>query len=296
MIDGDILIYRAGFASQRTTYQYTHKSGRITEFKNITEFKSYQKKLGLKKEDGSLERIIAADPLNFAIHSLKLLYQSICKKFPDHEPMLFVGSVNKEDRSFRYEKAKLIPYKAGRPDKPLYFNELHAALVKMGGILSTNNLETDDMVVLEACRLPRQSYVIASIDKDLKQCPGTHYNFITGELVDISPQGYVELSEDRKKIKGGGRLWFWAQMLLGDSADNIPGIPGYGPVRVYNLLEPFQNTCYNELKVQQIVVEAYKNHYNEEWKQRFLEMADLLWMIQEEGVIGSMTVNVGEII
>lgn len=77
--------------------------------------------------------------------------------------------------------------------------------------------------------------IIASKDKDLRMVPGWHVNWDTGELVFVDPAvpfGWVELVERKsalgqvtKQLNGYGQKWFWAQMLIGDGADNIAGLP-----------------------------------------------------------------------
>ncbi|QIG68302.1 putative 5'-3' exonuclease protein [Rhizobium phage RHph_Y1_20] len=77
--------------------------------------------------------------------------------------------------------------------------------------------------------------IIASKDKDLRMVPGWHMVWDTGELVFVDPAqpfGWVELVERTsasgqvtKQLKGYGHKWFWAQMLIGDQADNVQGLP-----------------------------------------------------------------------
>jgi hypothetical protein len=72
--------------------------------------------------------------------------------------------------------------------------------------------------------------VICSADKDLKMCSGYHLNQLSGELVYVDGYGEIYLTEGKKKeIKGYGTSFFWAQLLMGDTADNIPGLPALGP-------------------------------------------------------------------
>lgn len=77
--------------------------------------------------------------------------------------------------------------------------------------------------------------IIASKDKDLRMVPGWHMVWDTGDLVFVDPAtpfGWVNLVEKKsalgavtKKLHGYGHKWFWAQMLIGDGADNIQGLP-----------------------------------------------------------------------
>ena len=87
--------------------------------------------------------------------------------------------------------------------------------------------------------------IIASKDKDLCMVPGLHLDWDTGLITNCSdPFGSVSLVErvsssgtKTKKLKGYGQKFFWAQMLIGDTADNIQGLPAV-PGRVMNILKP----------------------------------------------------------
>ena len=64
--------------------------------------------------------------------------------------------------------------------------------------------------------------IICSIDKDLKQIPGHHYNFVKLEHSEVS---YAE-----------GLRYFYTQLLTGDSSDNVKGVWKVGPVKAANIL------------------------------------------------------------
>ena len=66
-------------------------------------------------------------------------------------------------------------------------------------------------------------YVLASIDKDLKQIPGIHYNWQKELVTDVNL-----LEAD---------YWFYFQVLTGDSADGYAGCPGIGVKRARIVLE-----------------------------------------------------------
>jgi hypothetical protein len=63
---------------------------------------------------------------------------------------------------------------------------------------------------------------ICSIDKDLLQVPGRHYNWVKGEFYE---QTYLS-----------GLRCFYEQCLKGDRTDDIPGIAGIGEVKAKRAL------------------------------------------------------------
>ncbi len=77
--------------------------------------------------------------------------------------------------------------------------------------------------------------VMWSMDKDLDMVGGLHLNDETAELVS-HPWGFGECWIDREttstKVKGRGTSFFWHQMLMGDYADNIPGLGQLTPEMV----------------------------------------------------------------
>jgi DNA polymerase-1 len=83
-------------------------------------------------------------------------------------------------------------------------------------------LEADDVMGVMATKWPKR-YVIATIDKDLLQIPGRHYNWMHKRKCVVSE------SE-------GDRL-FYKQCLTGDRVDNYFGVPGIGPAKADKILD-----------------------------------------------------------
>lgn len=93
--------------------------------------------------------------------------------------------------------------------------------------------------------------VLGSIDKDLKMCPGKYYNPDAGlGIEEIYPLGHLHLDIKEypmtgkiksKDLKFNGLKGFYAQILLGDSADNIPGVFQCGDVATYEILKDCKN-------------------------------------------------------
>jgi len=119
--------------------------------------------------------------------------------------------------------------------------------------------------------------VTATKDKDMRMLPGIHMDWDTGHLVTIEP-GCYEYVDDRTGLLYGHK-WFWQQMLQGDTADNIPGLPRLdgkpvGPKRAEKLLAP----CLGNDSAYIYVSTSYQLEYADEWADRFVEQAVLLWM------------------
>ncbi len=85
--------------------------------------------------------------------------------------------------------------------------------------LITDDLEADDIV---ACLQDMDNTYIVSKDKDLKQVPGYHYNWMTNTIELIKPdKALYHLAK---------------QLLMGDTTDNIKLIPGLGEVGADKIL------------------------------------------------------------
>lgn len=113
-------------------------------------------------------------------------------------------------------------YKANRTaPKPRHYELLKEYMVKEWEARIAHNQEADDALGIGQDKVNKQT-IICSIDKDLKQVPGLHYNFVKDEFDDINEaEGYRN---------------FYKQVLTGDSTDNIKGCPKIGPVKAEQAL------------------------------------------------------------
>lgn len=87
--------------------------------------------------------------------------------------------------------------------------------------------EADDGMA-QAAYTDRRNAIICSADKDLRMVPGLHLDMSTGEIVNVD-DGFGKLaiddSKSSKKLVGYGPAFFFAQCIMGDTADNIRGLP-----------------------------------------------------------------------
>ncbi len=114
--------------------------------------------------------------------------------------------------------------KALEPDMKEALTYGHNYMIEKWNAVQADGMEADDLVSIWAyeARENEDAYVVVGIDKDLKQIPGNHYNFVKKEHVFIDDdEAYMLLM---------------IQALTGDTSDNIPGIKGVGPVKAKKLL------------------------------------------------------------
>lgn len=106
------------------------------------------------------------------------------------------------------------------------------------------DIEADDAMMEDAYSL-KDNGVTNSADKDLRMTPYPYYEETTGIVMPGEPVGKLWITPKGKRL-GQGPLFFWAQMLMGDTADNIKGIEKLngklcGAVAAYNALHDCTN-------------------------------------------------------
>jgi hypothetical protein len=162
--------------------------------------------------------------------------------------------------NFRLDVAKTAVYKGNRTaPKPQHLAALRRHMVKEWGAVVVDGQEADDAIAIEATEL-KDTCIIASVDKDLDQIEGWHYNF-------VNKKGYHITAEQ-------GLYSFYRQILTGDSADNIIGLRGIGNITADKMMKE----AVSEQDMYKICVDAYEGD-----EERVLENARLLWLRRYEG-------------
>ncbi len=113
-------------------------------------------------------------------------------------------------------------YKANRGEKPPMLPACIQALEEQFTCLRMPDLEADDALGILATGKYKGRSVIVSIDKDLLQIPGGHYN--------PTKQIHTTVSEDE------GFYLLCQQWLSGDTVDNFKGVPRVGEKTAQKLL------------------------------------------------------------
>lgn len=175
----------------------------------------------------------------------------------DLEASDFKIYLTSQDRSnFRFEVDP--QYKANRvAPKPRHYLALRTYMIEQLGAVVVEGEEADDALGKEQIN----DSIICTIDKDLDQIPGWHYNFVKKTKYNISP---LEAQ----------RHFYW-QMLVGDKAvDNVEGCPGIGESKATRLLDG----CQDEIEMCEVVVNKYLNAYGERSIEKLLLAGKLLWI------------------
>tara|TARA_Y100000034_G_scaffold50589_1_gene62301 strand:+ start:66 stop:809 length:744 start_codon:yes stop_codon:yes gene_type:complete len=141
-----------------------------------------------------------------------------------------------------FRKDVLPTYKDNRKQKrkPLILKALREYLVKEWNAIILPNLEADDVMGIVATK-PRKNekIILCSIDKDLRQVPGTLYD------------GETMVKRSNKECN----WWHLVQTLTGDAVDGFSGCPTVGIVTAQKILD---NKRMTTRKMWNLVVKAYE--------------------------------------
>ena len=235
LVDGDIVVYRAGFAVDQTLYEvYVDEESATPDFSSV-----YMKDVKKWLEENNvsnytLSRSPAQGSVAAALAGARDILYGMYEKFkPDEMRVFLTGEGN-----FREDIATYKKYKGNRDTarRPLFYHEIKEYLVKHHDAEIVDGMEADDALGIYAMQ-DLQNSVICSIDKDLMQIPATHYNWVKDDLKAVS---YTEAAHT-----------FYKQCLTGDRSDNIYGIHRVGDKTAEKLLGN------DPLKYWDNIVEAY---------------------------------------
>lgn len=255
IIDLDSLLYKAGFSVETKTRHVFLDGTEIANFKYIKDLNEFLKEEGLKKDSVKIEEVHEYEPAESAIKLLDILISDIQSNFPEYSTTMYLGGKD----NFRYEIKS--DYKANRANmpRPVHLSALTEHAVLRNAIIP-QGYEADDAVCIHAWKCIRSNtpYIIAGIDKDLRQIPGTHYDYGKGELVEVD-------------------TWtadfnFYTQLLTGDTSDNIPGIKGIGPKKAAAILE----ACDTEIEMFDACESTWDN------REDMLISAQLLYLLRDK--------------
>jgi len=266
IIDGDPMVYRSGFAAQSAVYEivYENEAG-IGEFKfdrtdghtalaNFKEWKTANADCVILQET----KTVRAEPVSHALQLVKRAIVDIEGEIYDK----FKGEINTQvilsgPGNYRESIATIRPYKGNRDPShiPVHYNSIRQYMIDQYCAQVIHGREADDEVSIRGWQHWRATkgvtsrdgeglYVVATIDKDLDQIPGWHFDYMKKVF-------YFVTEEQAEKA-------LWRQILCGDITDNIPGCWRMGPVRAAELVDGMFELQVEPKHMWEAVIEEYQ--------------------------------------
>lgn len=257
LIDGDIFRYKCGFAAESTHY-IVHRGDRKYPFDYKREALEFVK--GWDEGTYEIEKYVTVDPVSHALGNVKQLLAKVLEATQATEYQFYLTGKG----NYREKVAQTKPYKGNRDSlhKPKHFDAITDYLINKHNAIVIEGAEADDAMGYGQT----EDTCICSTDKDLNMIPGLHYNWDKDIFYKVS--------------LNDADLWFYCQLLMGDQVDNIQGIPKMGKIKTFKALKDTET-------VEEMYTSVLQAYEKAELESTLIEMADLLWIQREEGVLWS---------
>lgn len=246
LIDGDVLVYACGFASDAAA------KGKL-----ISQIGEEAYKLHVEMEGAPHE------PLRNTLHGVNEKIASVMRAVGANKRTIYVS------HPVNYREQIFPDYKANRDvtHKPYWYREIQDYLFdRCGALYSEEGDEADDALGIAQSRAVPGKTIICTNDKDLDMIPGLHYNWSPSKI----SKGVYEVDEIE------GLRNFYTQLITGDGTDNIPGLFKHSKRKATEKITSPLQKLFFERDMWQYVVEVYKGDVE------FLEMTgQLLWIKRE---------------
>jgi len=179
------------------------------------------------------------------------------RKFPNAKVHICMTD---EKENYRKEVAVTAKYKGGRiSTKPYWWRKIRDYFYSHPSVVVSVGEEADDVMSKKLMKSPYHACV--SVDKDLKNTPGVHWNDHTGHSEYVTPAGAYRR--------------FYMQLLTGDQVDNIKGCPRIGKVTAQHLLME----CRTPEDYERVIGLTYACAKGvDDPEAMMIEMGTLLWM------------------
>ncbi|MEE8598392.1 MAG: hypothetical protein V3S69_02570 [Dehalococcoidales bacterium] len=277
VLDSDSAVYAVGFMCQKKIHFAEYKGDIVYTCTDKRKGNKWLKKQELYPAD-EVEWDFKEElsPVSTALANIKSWVE---KQLEFSGCSRVIPLLTKGGSDFRNNMATIQRYKGNRLQsvKPKHYDALRTYLQKFYGALMYAKWEADDtavMIMEKGKGNPDKSYILAAIDKDLKQMDCMH-----------SDPNHPEQGVYAVSVFEGWHA-FYVQMLMGDGADNIKGLsgtkghPGVGKVTALKMLED----CETVEQLCTVVWEAYQAKYPEPFKLLFWWWSDE-WEDDDAGVL-----------
>ncbi|AZD05548.1 DNA polymerase I [Pseudomonas chlororaphis] len=168
-----------------------------------------------------------------AVKGVLNMLKSLRKQYPDSP---FAVVFDAKGGTFRDDM--YAAYKANRPSMPddmrVQIEPLHASVIALGfPLLCVEGVEADDVIgtLARSSAAADRPVVISTGDKDMAQLVDGHIT-----LVNTMSGSSMDVEGVKEKFGVAPEQIIDYLALMGDSSDNIPGVPGIGPKTASGLL------------------------------------------------------------
>ena len=263
LIDGDVLLYRIGYACQKNVYRIYDGDEYLFSSRNKKRLNEWLEMNKLTEDDFEIRKEIEVD----SFENCKMTFYKQIETIREDTNAVDYLIILSGQTNFREEAAISFVYKGNRTrEKPVLYCHLKKYIIDKYPHFITEDEEADDMLGKLHTLYTHQGIdsIICTIDKDLDMIPGKHYNFVKRIMYDISPEDAIKN--------------FYKQLLEGDYIDNIKGISGVGKITANKLIDK----CKTEEEMYKLCLDKYKEEFGDNGESRLLENAKLLWIRQYE--------------
>lgn len=251
LVDFDSAIYALASACDNAKWEYR---GKQWDSKAV----AVKALHALKKNPEELERKTYPEPWEKVKYTVDRYIEDLLEKL--NQPFDYYFLVAGSRESFRFDVAKIKPYKGQRSSiKPYHFQAIKDYVVAEHNVKLVKGVEVDDVVGL----LYNVGDIIVSIDKDLKQLPGMHYNPNKDTFTTVT---HVD-----------GLRSFYSQLIEGDPSDNIMGVYGAGAGSVHI---PRIRKMKKEEDMYNLLLTLFEERVGGYKELFMLENARLLWLLR----------------
>lgn len=254
LVDGDIIVYRAGFAVEKTKYLVQEgASGLYTPLDTAKE----AKELANEVDDVIWSRK-DLKPVEEAYGLVDAILGDIGSRYG--APVVYLSP----SLTFRDRIARRAKYKGNRDTnaRPTHATPIRQHLIDCWDAGTAVDEEADDAIGIALTKDP--TAVVVSNDKDLDQLAGKHFDWTTKTEYVVTP-----LEATR---------FFYQQCMSGDATDNVPGLEGIGKKRAESALKGVKS----HKEAWGIVLDAYINLYADDGPLFALETARLVYIRRQE--------------